>query len=102
MYNVVLMQAVGIWNGQTSNTLAETCSSHGAIRLVGGSTWREGRIEICLNSVWGTVCDNFWGNLDAQVTCRQLGYPVTGDLSFMYRFIKYKIINFVLACLQVL
>ena len=46
---------------------------NGEIRLVGGSNDREGRVEICLNEVWGTVCDDFWGIEDARVVCRQLG-----------------------------
>ena len=53
-----------------------TCTQ-GAIRLQGGTS-TQGRVEICNNNVWGTVCDDFWGTPDAQVACRQLGFPTTG------------------------
>jgi hypothetical protein len=53
---------------------------HGNIRLQGAGTALSGRVEICLNSVWGTVCDNSWGTTDAQVACRQLGFGSTGYL----------------------
>ena len=36
----------------------------------------EGRVEVCRSGVWGAVSDyNGWNFNDAQVTCRQLGYP---------------------------
>ena len=50
----------------------------GEVRLYGGKSEREGRVEICYNKVWGTVCDYGWDEMDANVVCAQLGYGYLG------------------------
>ena len=52
--------------------------SDGDVLLMNGSVptigQREGRIEICQNNIYGTVCDDFWDRLDGDVVCRQLNF----------------------------
>ena len=55
----------------------------GEVRLVSGVNYSEGRVEICLSNVWGTVCDQMWDVTDAAVVCRQLGLASTGNQLFL-------------------
>ena len=53
--------------------IAGECT-HGEMRLRDGTTSNEGRVEICLDGVWGVIADLTWGTDEAKVTCRKLGF----------------------------
>ena len=57
------------------------CGPEGTVRLVDGIVPHQGRVEICRNGRWSTICNSptyRWDNNDATVVCRQLGYPSAG------------------------
>ncbi|KAL8562352.1 hypothetical protein ACOMHN_066066 [Nucella lapillus] len=53
-----------------------------ALRLVGGLTPHEGRVEIFHNGTWGTVCDDEVSGNEARVICRTLGYSIQGAVAY--------------------
>ena len=56
---------------------ASTADCKDKIRLVGGSTNREGRVEVCMDGRWGTVCNKSQKGI-AGAVCTRLGFPVEG------------------------
>ena len=52
---------------------------NGEVRLQDGTHISNGRVEICQNGVWGSVCNNLWDHTDAGVVCTQLGYDSEGN-----------------------
>ena len=57
-------------NSDTSTT-GGSCVD-GDVRVANGSA-QAGRMEICINNAWGTVCGDLFGPQDAAVACTQLG-----------------------------
>ena len=62
------------WNFYYSTIVGCT---HGTIRLRGGTS-SQGRVEVCVNGLWSTVCSHSWTTIDANVACRQLTYSGSG------------------------
>ena len=58
------------------------------MRLVKGSSFLEGQVEVCVDGNWGTVCDRLWNLHDAIVVCNQLGHSTVGKLQKSIRWMK--------------
>ena len=54
--------------------------SDGNVRVENGSGLL-GRLEICINNLWGTVCETQFGLSELQVACLQLGGTGSGHIA---------------------
>ena len=55
-----------------------------SIRLANGDITQEGRVEICIDNVWGAVCSDEWNKIDALIICKQLGLGLGGMVAWCY------------------
>ena len=60
------------------------------IQLVGGASPNEGKVLMCLNGVWGTLCDETFSKTDAQIVCYDAGY--SGGMKYLY-YVHILILN---------
>jgi len=54
------------------------------VRLTGSGLPYEGRLEVYYNGTWGTVCGDYFGDVDATVACRSLGTGFIRYFSLLY------------------
>ena len=51
---------------------------HGSVQLAGTESMSFGRVEVCINRLWSTICDHHWTLTEASVICSQLGFYKQG------------------------
>ena len=66
---IILMLTLVVFHASLSGP---TCDD-GDVRLIDGSDYKEGRVEICLNNTWGSICEGGFNETAATVVCNQLG-----------------------------
>ena len=75
--SIIALKAISTSISAAGTSPNASCTD-GAVRLRNGYLTGEGRVEICINNAWGTVCDDGWDDADASVVCRDLGYYPIG------------------------
>ena len=68
----------------------------GSVRLSSRDIEQEGIPEVCVNGVWGSICDSGWSSIDGLVLCKQLGYD---DIGIAINIIRLGVIWMTCTCI---
>lgn len=76
-------------NCDCTDFCAVTCEN-GYVKLVNSpqqsffikDTLSRGRVVICINETFQTICEDGWGHVDASVLCSELGFSAAGKACF--------------------
>ena len=60
--------------------------TNGEARLIDGPSVSRGRLEVCLNQAWVTVCSSGFGIEESMVACGQLGFQRYGRIIMKFSF----------------
>lgn len=74
------------------SNITDNCTA-GSVRLVNGQSTSEGRVELCYEGQWGSICSSSWDNNDAKVICRQLNYTTVGQYWSAITIMCYYLFN---------
>ena len=72
-----------------TSTQSSNCTT-GAVRLANGPNKYEGRVEICINNAWGTVCHSEFSSEDAQVICKDVGMVVAEGEIYLFIAVRFE------------
>ena len=74
IFKIVIDQELSLFGIHVVSTRIWDNPDSGQVRLVLGTAVNRGLVEVYCNGEWGTVCDDFFDQVDADTVCRQLGY----------------------------
>ena len=61
--------------------------TNSTITVDNGGHHLAGGLQICVDRMWGTVCQNWWDDNDTTVACQQLG--LVHNKSKLFSFTQY-------------
>ena len=74
-YNTAPASGCTLYNELVVGCYEQSTCIEGDLRLRDGNNTYQGRVELCRQGLWGAISTFSWNYQDAEVVCRQLGYP---------------------------